>query len=266
MTKDNQVEADPQAASLPAFYNSVTPLFSKAHEKYRFDGRKDYAFAADEAAVMLITDEFSSAQRDYPIVFSRDDQPMPVALTGLPGQHNQFVSAQGKWRPETYIPAYMRRYPFILAFARQGASELSLCFDPSSKSVCESDEGNLFVDGEPSSRTQRILEFCSAYELGIRKTRRYMETLVELDLLMDAQVDVRLPGKEPTVLRGFQTISGEKLKTLEDDKVLELVSSGALALIYAHLFSLKNLERLVRSSMVQEDKTKRSRPKTQAAA
>ena len=39
---------------------------------------------------------------------------VPVAILGLRGAANQFVNSEGAWREGKYIPAYVRRYPFIL--------------------------------------------------------------------------------------------------------------------------------------------------------
>ena len=74
--------------------------------------------------------------------------------------------------PSIYIPAYMRRYPFLLARLRPDSDELSLCFDPTSGAVGEFDEGEPLFDGDqPSEATKAILQFCEQFETAGQRTR-----------------------------------------------------------------------------------------------
>jgi SapC len=51
-----------------------------------------------------------------------------VAVPGLRGQHNPLVHAGGQWREGVYVPACIRRYPFIVHENAAG-TELTLCID-----------------------------------------------------------------------------------------------------------------------------------------
>src|SRR3546814_3632968 len=74
---------------------------------------------------------------------------------GLHEGMNLFVDAEGRFRGESYIPAYLRRYPFLLARLRPDSEELSLCFDPSSGIISAEGEGDpLFSEGQPSETTR----------------------------------------------------------------------------------------------------------------
>lgn len=241
-TVDQHIDAG--AASLPPFYKSITPLFSKTHEKLRLDGRQDYSFAASDTAIVLTVYEFAAAERDYPIVFTAAKRPMPVVLTGAPGGQNDFVSPDGQWKAGAYIPAYVLRYPFILARLGPDATDLTLCFDPTSSAVAEGAEGNIFISGVPSSKTKAMLALCGWFESAVFMTEKFVRELMDLDLLMDARADIRIAGKETAVFQGFQIVSEEKLRALSDEQVGRLARSGALALIHAHLLSLKIIARL----------------------
>ena len=52
---------------------------------------------------------------------------------------------------------------------------------------------------------------------------------------------IKLPSGKDTQLAGFRAVNREKLKALSGDKLSELMKSGALELIYAHLLSLRNI-------------------------
>jgi hypothetical protein len=119
-------------ANLPLFYNSLSPLSSSAHATYKTRSAETAPFLASNHAVPITIDEFVAAGRHYPIVFSAGDNPVPLALMGLNEGINTFVDEEGKLLGETYVPAYIRRYPFMLAKTSPNAEELSLCFDPDS--------------------------------------------------------------------------------------------------------------------------------------
>ena len=53
-------------------------------------------------------------------------------------------------------------------------------------------------------------------------------------------------GGEPLSLQGVQVVDEPKLVALADDQVLPLFRSGELGWIYAHLASLRNVQRLTR--------------------
>ena len=104
-------------------------------------------------AIPATVDEFALLQRHYPIVFSVGDTPVPLALMGLNEGINVFLDDEGKLHDDTiYVPAYMRRYPFLLARLRPDSDELSLCFDPTSGAIGDFDDGEPLFDGDQPTR------------------------------------------------------------------------------------------------------------------
>jgi SapC len=231
----------------PQFYNSVIPLMSGVHKGLVFDSAsKDYGFAADSGAIPVVIEEFVAAQGEYPIVFTQGDCPLPVALMALPGMPNRHVDGQGQWSPGRYVPAYVRRYPFILAKLDSGATDLTLCFDSESKRFRDGEEGNLFAGDEPTALTREALAFCERFEAAAQRTTAFVRELAELELFVDAEASVERDGGAPKTLRGFQMVSEEKLRQLQGDQCRHLIQSGAMALIFAHLFSLRQIEPILR--------------------
>ena len=159
------------------------------------------------------------------------------------------------------MPAYIRRYPFMLARLREGTDELSLCFDPTSEAVGEFEEGEaLFRDGQISETTQSVLEFCEQFEQAGQRTGAFMQELVEHKLLMDGEVSIQTEtAPQPYIYRGFQMISEDKLRELRGDVARKMVQSGLLALIYAHLLSM-NLMRDVFARQVAQGKMPQDAP------
>jgi hypothetical protein len=138
------------------------------------------------------------------------------------------------------VPAYIRRYPFMLARTAPNSDELSLCFDPDSGLVGEFEEGNaLFTDGQVSESTTAILKFCEEFELSAQRTNAFMQELLKSELLMDGEASIEVPGMEqPFIYRGFQMLSEEKFRDLRGDELRKFNQNGILQLVMAHLYSL----------------------------
>jgi len=245
----------PQAANLPMFYNDLMPLNSRDHATWSARSTENATWIIGQHAIPLTAEEFVHASRVYPIVFSSADTPVPLALMGLNEGVNTFFDDEGKLREAAYVPAYARRYPFMLAKLTPESEELSLCFDPTSDLVGEFDEGNKLFDGDqPSESTQATLEFCRNFEEAGMRTASFVEELMKHDLLMEGEVSIQQTGNEqPYVYRGFKMIDQEKLRDLRGDLLRTMNQSGMLALIFAHLFSLDHMSELF-ARQVQQGK------------
>jgi hypothetical protein len=121
--------------ALPLFYKQLVPLNSGVHAASRARTTDKASWLAKQHAVPLMTDEFAKGQRSYPIIFSVTERTFPLALMGLNEGVNVFLDAEGGFEPSLYIPAYVRRYPFLLARLDPNGDDLSLCFDPTSDLV-----------------------------------------------------------------------------------------------------------------------------------
>ncbi|HMC92150.1 MAG TPA: SapC family protein [Allosphingosinicella sp.] len=245
--------SQPAPNALPIFYGGLEPLSSNVHPNHRNRQADRAPFLSNAHAVPITIDEFVSAQRNFPIVFSSGEGNVPLALMGLNEGVNVFVDSDGKVQDDIYVPAYVRRYPYMLARLQPDAQELSLCFDPTSGLVGEFDEGEkLFDDGTPSETTNNILRFCEEFELSAQRTQNFMNDLKETGLLMDGEVSIQPNGAEqPFLYRGFQMVDEEKLRNLSDEEASKLQKNGMLALIYAHLFSVQLIRDVFAKQLMQ---------------
>lgn len=231
----------PQAAQLPLFYTDLVPLNSRDHGSWRSRTTNQAKWLAGQHAVPLTVEEFPQAQRHFPIIFSAGENPVPLALMGLNEGINVFVEDDGTLRAPVYVPAYARRYPFLLAKLAPDSTELSLCFDPSTDLIGPFDDGApLFEGDQPTESTKGTLNFCEQFEIAGQKTQAFIEELTKHGLLMDGEVAIQQEGKEqPYVYRGFQMVNEEKLREVRGDVLRGWNQSGLLPLIFAHLFSLE---------------------------
>ena len=241
---------------LPLFYSALEPLNVAQHGKMKIRRIDKSPVIANTHAIPATVDEFPLLQRHFPIVFSVGDNPVPLALMGLSEGINVFLDKDGKLLDSmTYLPAYMRRYPFLLARLRPETDELSLCFDPTFEAIGEFDEGEPLFDGDqPSEATKSILQFCEQFETAGQRTAAFMEELKKTELLMDGEVAIQPEGAaQPFIYRGFKMVDEEKLREMRGDELRRMNQNGMLALIYAHLFSLSQI-RDIFTRQVQQGK------------
>ncbi len=236
---------------LPLFYKDLLPLNSRDHGDWKVSSFDDAGFLKETHAIPLTVDEFVDAQRNYPIVFTAGDNPLPIALMGLNEGVNTYIADDGKLEAGVYVPAYIRRYPFILAKLNKDSEDMSLCFDPQAgvigKASAKNKDGQALFDGEnPTDYTNGVLEFCKRFEESGQRTRAFLEELKKLDILMDGEIAITrndMPDK-PFVYRGFRMVDENKLRELPAETAHALNANGMMMLIHAQLFSM-NLMRSV---------------------
>lgn len=242
-------------SSLPILYSDLVPLNSQQHADFRLRTVDAAPYLAQQHAVPLTVDEFVSAQRFLPIVFSSGEDPVPLALMGLNEGVNTIVDESGKLLGLNYVPAYVRRYPWMLARLRPDSDELSLCFDPATDTIGQFEEGDgdkLFDGTEPTELTKNILAFCEQFEQAAARTAQFMKDLKGFDLLMEGEVAIQPDGADkPYVYRGFQMVNEEKLRDLRGDTLRKINQNGMLPLIHAHLFSLQLIREIFQQQLDQ---------------
>jgi hypothetical protein len=204
-------------AQLPMFYRKPEALNPSRHGALSLVTKPDYGFAATAHAIPIMASEMPAAMRSYPIVFV-GPQKAPVVITGLRQNENLFVEPDGSWTAPHYVPAYVRRYPFVLAEDKQPAERLTLCIDRDSDRIVETvgmpSSGEaagtvpLFDGSEPSQATRGALEFCNQFQMGFAATRAVIESIDALGLFVTRKSTVtlegprspqpdRLPGRRP---------------------------------------------------------------------
>jgi hypothetical protein len=263
-TRDAGRKTDPQETkmataapvpNLPLFYRDLMPLNTNDHAKAKVRPVVNISHIAKTHAVPVTVEEFPIIQRHYPIIFSVGDSPVPLALMGLNEGVNVFLQEDGQpVDPTIYIPAYIRRYPFLLARLSPDSDEMSLCFDPTSGSIGDFKEGEALFDkdGKPTEAAQSILEYCEQFETAGQRTQAFMDELLKMDLLMDGEVAIQPNGAEqPFVYRGFKMIDEEKMRNLSGEKLRKMNQSGMLTLLFAHLFSLQQMRDVFGKQMAQ---------------
>jgi hypothetical protein len=234
------------------FYQKPVPLNAKSHGSWRISrGDLHFGFAADINSVLLAGIEFIEACKEYPIVFAKSgDSLVPVALLGLRGTRNLFVSEQGRWLGR-YVPAFIRRYPFVLADAPDQEQKV-VCIDEAYAGFNQPDGEDLFEDGKARPVLDKAIEFLMEYQQQYLRTETLVKRLQANQLLTKINARVTANDGQETALDGLLVVDEKKLLELDDEKSLTLFRSGELAWIYAHLISIANIGTLATRMNQQE--------------
>ena len=230
----------------PLFYQEPVALNREVHSKLRVGkSPKGYAFAAKSHSVILAPVEFFEACKEYPIIFSTaaDGSVTPIALLGFREGENLFVDVEGEWDAR-YIPAYVRRYPFILS--ESGSDDLTVCLDQTYDGLGAADGEAIFTpEGAYSDYMKQTMEFLRNFHVQFQNGAPFGEKLKELDLLKPMDALIELNDGRKFALNGFSVVDEQKMQGLSDEELGSLLRPGYLALIYAHLLSLSTMSALV---------------------
>ncbi len=244
MSAEALAAQQPPAAGQLLFYRQPEALTAERHGALRLKRDGDFAFARTANSVVITGTEFAQAMRFYPIVFS-GTKPYPLAVLGL-GAENLFVGTDGHWRAGHYIPAYMRRYPFVF-IAHPDGKQFILGLDRACERLVNEEEGTgpLFENGKPGAITQEALTFCGAYQTDHGFTLAFAQALEEQNLLIENQAQAKLPDGRQLNLQGFKVIDQTKFAALPDAVIVDWHKKGWLALANFHLASLARFQTLL---------------------
>lgn len=233
---------------LPQFYKKIVPLNKDKHKSLYLEPVSGFSFAADTNSIYIAAAEFPKAATEYPIVFGKDSggTVFPVVLLGLKKNQNLFVNSKGEWNAD-YIPAYARRYPFILGTAGKDSKQFAVCIDEGYAGFNTAKEGQQLFDakGGDTKVLKQALDFLKDYQTHVQLTTAYCKTLAELDILEPMQANISMKSGQKYAVGGFLCVNRTKLKAVPPKKIGELLKSDQLELTFLHVQSLNNVTRLI---------------------
>lgn len=244
-----------QSTQMP--YREPVLLNAQLHRHKRLKNVDDLSMLAQSHAMILHVAEFGHACHAYPIIFvpgnASNPGITPVAMLGLRQNENLFVVDDGKRWDASYVPAYVRRIPYLSA-PMPGSTEMGVYIDAQWPGLNEEEGLPLFGDdGQPAPALTQAIEFLKAYDTEQQRTQLLCERLKALDLFTEMKADIKLPDGTSLAIDGFMVVDEPKLAKLPENVVIELHRSGALGLIHAHLLSLLHLQRLIDRHVVKHD-------------
>jgi hypothetical protein len=228
------------AIPLPVFYTNPVLLRSDLHAGMGLPQPLSLTFAAKSNAIPLNLEEFAFAARHYPIAFAGAGELFPIAVVGMRTAENLFVQ-DGAWAPDHYVPAYVRRYPFILLEDKDAATLSLMIDDVPGLLVPAGAQSRAFFEGSTSAQfTREALDFCRAYLAGSLATQGFTKALSDAGILIERQANVAFKDGSRFTLAGLQIIDEEKYRALPDAIITDWFRRGWLDMISLILSSGQN--------------------------
>lgn len=228
-------------------YQNIEIITTVMHSKCGVKAIDSFSYAKELLHAPITIAEFYESCKDYPILFTKDTHGTWSAITmlGYRDKENIFIDKQGLWEKNRYIPAFIRRYPFIFA-TQPNTDELSLAFDVTCKEEKSIDMERRFFDDETKITPflQGVLNFLTQFQNDAKATAEFIKQLEDWELLEAKTANIVTSTGETVTLDGFYIVNEEKLGHLSKKKKEELCSKKAIPLITAHLISLSNIQRL----------------------
>ncbi len=241
------IEKQSLQENLPIFYHKPCFLNNDDYGDKGLNPQLKFSFAKNTAAVPITLVEMPIAMRDYPLLFIGETDLTLAVIMGLKPDQNLFIDQKNDWEADFYIPAYIRRYPFILAEQDQ-SQNLVLCIDDTRETVQKKTKDRFYQDGVAADFVKNAASFAQNYfEAGI-KTNDFCKTIKALDLLTPLNLDL----VKDLGFRRVSCIDEEKLKKLSDADYLSLKKKGYMAFIYAQLFSMNNWQNLYQRHLTKK--------------
>jgi hypothetical protein len=234
-----------------ALYREPELLDPARHRGLKMGTLADFSITRGMHGAFITATEMPQAALEFPILFIHSGEldaagkatVSPIVLLGLSQGENLFVDGT-RWDAH-YIPAFIRRYPFLTATLR-GAGSTGVMIDKAWSGFADAAGEPLFdAADKPAPALQRAIDFLEMFEAEAQRTRSFCARLVELELLKEMKADATLPSGSTLSVDGFLVVDEDKLHRLDESVVLEVHRNGMLMLLHLHLASLANMRHMV---------------------
>jgi len=222
------------------------------HKNLRIITRRAQEYGDNVAGCVVFPTEFLEVHKEYPIYFQKDaetGQFQSIALFGFTHGENLLLDNSASGWAGRYIPALMRREPFLIGFNRS-AEEVQpskVLLDTSSPRISYGEEGEpVFLPGGGNSPfLEQIKKNLMLIHEGFPASAEMFRVFLDLDLIEPLTLDIHFDNGEHYTASNYYTINQDRLYSLGDDLIARLHKSGYLQLAYLVLFSLGNIKNLI---------------------
>lgn len=223
-----------------------------AHKLLRMNlERRDMRWVSQALTVSLTASELPAMCAELPCVFTRSgDRWALVAVAGLEAGRNLMVGEDGLWQGE-YLPMVLSTWPFRLLEEADEEGERLIAMHQASLSL---GEGELLFDEEGKEQPWfwKTIQDLVVLDAGTAGTSRLVAELDAAGLLQSRSLQFMLPNGRQLELSGFFTIEESRLDALDPAVAGQMHRSGALAMAYLHLLSMRRFRHLLDRAAARE--------------
>ncbi len=224
---------------------TIAPLDSVSHASVRLKTARGAEAGDPLGQIGVYAEEFALVQREYPILFTKDedDRLQPVAILGLTAQENLFAGEQG-WQAR-YIPALVRRGPLMIG--RAHTDDPAVHIDMAHPRLAAEGEDGFPLFLEHGGHAPALIDAIEALQL-IHRGEGARGAMTELfrrhELVRPLPISINVDGTTTIQFENFSAILPETIATLSAGALGELNEAGLLvpAIMAAH--SLGNINAL----------------------
>jgi len=251
--KDMPAQGNVSVSGNVMFYGNPQPLSKEKHTGFGVSQvSKPFEFMEKQHFMPLTAAEFAPAAASFPVVFAGDER-NPIGIMGIRTDENLFVE-NGMFNNDYYLPAFARRYPFVLA-GDKANDRFVVCVDEDAECVTNKNPATEFFAGDDTTQfTKDAFTFLQNFERDRQATTAMIERFKELDLFEPKDMHFQgqnadgSPGERQKIADYF-AVSPEKLAGLGEATMAEFVTKGYMAAAYSHILSLNNWQRLVNMTL-----------------
>lgn len=229
-------------------YQNLEILNKITHKENSVKEIKDFSFAKNLINAPITVTEFFEACKNYPIFFAKDvnENWFASVLLGFKENENVFVNDKGEWDKLHYVPAFVRRYPFVFIEQNDNKEQLLVAIDKEYLISDKKDENRKLFDdkSENSEFLNNALNFLNQFQNDSIATKEFIKQLDDWELLEEKTATIITPTQEQFNITGLFIVNEEKLKHLSKKKKDDINDKNAIPLITAHLISLSNIQKL----------------------
>lgn len=228
------------------FYEDIVPLDRSKHTSWCIKQPIDYAFAMQSTFVPIMLSEIADIVQELPIVLVplNANSFILVAIMGLDQGQNLMID-NGAWTGR-YVPAILRRYPFITLPKPNDSREFLVAIDAKASCLTSSlkkptkNTQKLFDGDEPSKWLMDLIPFLERCHTENILTLKFTNRLKDLGLLTKSNLSVKDQSGGNHQINGAYIINQNVFQKIPAETIQELFANGWLEKIYQLQFSLKN--------------------------
>ncbi|RYY27109.1 MAG: peptide ABC transporter permease [Sphingomonadales bacterium] len=206
----------------------------------------DYGDSVNQ--MLIFPTEFEEMQREYPILFNRDEAGglQPVVLLGFERDENLFLEGEG-W-DAFHVPAIQRRGPFSIGLQRGddgGDPRVMIHLDLDDPRVGDAGEALFLPHGGNAPYLTHITDTLRTIYQGHEAVAPMFAAFDAAGLLQSIDLEIAISDARKYRFADYYTIDQKRLAELSGDELERLNRGGYLRLAMLAAASLGNVARLV---------------------
>lgn len=207
-------------------------LDNVTHADLRVETDHGAAYGDSVNQVAAFLPEYAALQRHYPILFRRGDDGIlrAVAILGFDRDENLFLAQDGRWTA-SYVPAMLRRGPFLIGLASDGEPVIHVDLDHPRVAISSSSSSAAPVfnpHGGHSPVLEDAMDALRTIHIGNDVEAAFSAMLDSCALVEPVRLEVSLTERDVVAFDQYEAVSSERIAALDGDALARLNQTGFL--------------------------------------